>query len=354
MLFEAGCFPGAQILIVSEVRRLARRALFLFLFCTAAAFGAEQPTAVALRTQQQITLDGNLNEEAWQEVASIGPFTQREPDSGVPPTEQTEVRVLYDANFLYIGMRCFDSQPDSIMATQMQRDADLEQDDRIEILVDSFRDGRNAYYFATNPAGALVDGRITENQSPRLEWDAVWDLRIQTDNQGWTAEFQIPFRSIGFNRHTKTWGFNVSRTLARLREESRWTATSFDAKFYQVALAGALGEFEGLSQGVGIDVKPYGLTGFTRDVTQPDVVTGELTGGVDVFWRVTSNLISSTTINTDFAETEVDTRQVNLPGFHSSFQKNGASSSKTPASLTLPRASATGSSFRSSHGVSAW
>lgn len=294
---------------------MARRALGVLLLSTAAAFAAERPTAIALRVQQEIKVDGKLSEDAWQEAASIGAFTQREPNSGVPPTEATEVRVLYDADFLYIGIRCFDSRPGSILATQMQRDAELERDDRVEILIDSFSDGRNAYYFATNPTGALVDGRITESQQPRLEWDAVWDLRTQTDNQGWTAEFQIPFQSIGFNRHAKTWGFNVSRTLARLREESRWTATSYDAKFSQVALAGSLGEFEGLSQGVGIDVKPYGLTGLTRDITRTDAVTGELTGGVDVFWRVTSNLISSTTINTDFAETEVDTRQINLTRF---------------------------------------
>ncbi|MCW5979705.1 MAG: carbohydrate binding family 9 domain-containing protein [Bryobacteraceae bacterium] len=260
-------------------------------------------------------MDGGLNEASWRDAVPIGEFTQREPISGAAPTERTEVRVLYDEHFLYIGIRCFDSRPGSILATQMERDAQLDQDDRVEILVDSFQDGRNAYYFATNPAGALVDGRITESNSPALDWDAVWDLRTQIDDQGWTAEFQIPFQSIGFNRHATTWGFNVSRTLARLREESRWAAFSYDARFYQVALAGSLGKFEGLSQGVGMDVKPYGLTGFTRDVTRTDSFTGELNGGVDVFWRVTSNLLSSTTINTDFAETEVDTRQINLTRF---------------------------------------
>ncbi|MCP5110550.1 MAG: carbohydrate binding family 9 domain-containing protein, partial [bacterium] len=184
---------------------------------TAAAFGAEPPVALALRVRQPIEVDGKLSEEAWQEAAPIGAFTQREPKSGVPPTEPTEVRVLYDENFLYIGIRCFDSRPESTLATQMGRDAELDRDDRVEILIDSFRDGRNAYYFATNPAGALVDGRITESQEPGLDWDAVWDLRTQTDNRGWTAEFQIPFQSIGFNRSARIWGFNVSRTLARLR-----------------------------------------------------------------------------------------------------------------------------------------
>ena len=111
---------------------MARRAL---LFCTAAAFGAERPTASALSVRQPIKVDGKLSAEAWREAASIGEFTQRGPNSGVPPTEPTEVRILYDANFLCIGIRCFDSRPGSILATQMRRDAELERDDQVEILI---------------------------------------------------------------------------------------------------------------------------------------------------------------------------------------------------------------------------
>ena len=221
------------------------------MLCVSAALGAELPTATALRVTQKIVVDGELSEAAWREARPIGKFTQREPKSGVPPTEPTDVLVLFDQNSLYIGIRCRDSQPDSILATQMGRDAELQMDDRVEILIDSFDDGRNAYYFATNPAGALVDGRITESSRPRLEWDAVWDVRARIDEKGWTAEFQIPFRSIGFNPRARWWGFNVSRTLARFREESRWAAFSYDMEFYQVALAGRLGSSTGCRRGSG-------------------------------------------------------------------------------------------------------
>jgi len=283
--------------------------------CTGAAAAADPPEARALRIEKRIVLDGRLTEPAWTEAEPIGGFRQWEPHSGAPPTEPTDVRVLYDARALYIGIRCWDSQPEKIVATQMARDAMLNMDDRVEILIDSFHDGRNAYYFATNPLGAMVDGRITESSRPRLDWDAVWDVRTRIDGDGWTAEFRIPLRSIGFNPRSRWWGFNVARTLERLREESRWTAWSFDMEFYQVALAGSLGLFEGLSQGIGVDIKPFGLTGFTRDVTREGPWSGELDAGVDVFWRVTPNLISSTTVNTDFAETEVDRRQINLTRF---------------------------------------
>ena len=286
----------------------------LVLFMTEAS-GAENPRAAAGRLPDRPRLDGDRIDIAWVEAAPIGPFTQREPKSGAPPTEPTEARVAFTKDHLYIVVRCFDSQPGSIVATQMSRDANLDRDDRIEVLLDTFQDGRNAYYFATNPAGALVDGRIAESGKPTLEWDGVWNVRVRIDREGWTAVMEIPFKTLSFNPRRSQWGFNISRTLARLREESRWASPSFDIQFNQVALAGTIEGLEGLSQGLGLDVRPYGLLGYTRDVTRQERVTGERDGGLDVFWRVTSNLVSSTTINTDFAETEVDTRQINLTRF---------------------------------------
>ena len=276
---------------------------------------ARRTTVYHLQDGETIQLDGYLNERIWREQPTIGGFIQAEPRPGEDPSEQTEVRVAYDENALYIAVHCFDSSPEKILAREMSRDARLFNDDNIQILIDTFDDGRNAYYFQTNALGALVDGRITESSRPDTNWDGIWNVQARVVEDGWTAEFEIPFKTLSFQPGNSTWGFNVERRLARVRERSRWASPSLDHRFNQVSMAGAIDGFEGLSQGIGLDIKPYGLIGFARDIEADDRTTIPADVGVDIFYRVTSNLISSTTINTDFAETEVDTRQVNLTRF---------------------------------------
>ncbi len=275
----------------------------------------EKNEAVVRKLSGDIQVDGILNEADWQKEPSIANLTQVEPYSGEEPTEATKIWLAYNKDFLYIAVRCEDSRPGQIVATEMKRDAMLMENDNIEIILDTFHDHRNAYFFSTNPAGAMVDGRISENQFAALEWDGIWNVRTQMDAEGWSAEFEIPFKTIGFNPNLSEWGFNISRYLARNREGSRWASPSLDVRTHHVVEAGQITGFENISQGLGLDIKPYGITGFTRDIYQPDVWKAEYDGGGDIFYRITSNLISSTTINTDFAETEVDTRQINLTRF---------------------------------------
>lgn len=278
-------------------------------------WAADVSDVVAYRINSKIQLDGVLNEPAWQGNPSISNLVQVEPRSGEPPTEATQVWVAYSKDVLYIAVRCLDRSTRQIVATEMRRDAELSENDKIEIVLDTYHDHRNAYYFATNAAGALVDGRVTENQEPALEWDGIWIVRTRIDDQGWTAEFEIPFKTIGFSPGLKEWGFNASRYLARVRETSRWASPSLDVKLNQMVRAGHITGLDGLSQGVGLDVKPHGILGFTRDISRPDKLQATGNGGADIFYRITSNLVSSTTFNTDFAETEVDTRQVDLTRF---------------------------------------
>jgi len=294
--------PGALILA----------ALVMFL---SPLWAADVSDVVASRITSRIQVDGVLDESAWQGNPSINNLVQVEPRSGEPPTEATQVWVAYNGDFLYIAVRCMDGSARQIVATEMRRDAELGENDNIEIVLDTYHDHRNAYYFATNAAGALVDGRVTENQEPALEWDGMWLVRTRIDERGWTAEFEIPFKTIGFSPGLAEWGFNVSRYLARVRETSRWASPSLDVRLNQMVRAGQITGLEGLSQGVGLDVKPYSIFGFTRDVSLSDKVQAVGNGGADLFYRITSNLVSSTTFNTDFAETEVDTRQTNLTRF---------------------------------------
>jgi len=290
--------------------------LFLFLSATGVQIrAAEALEAVARPVQDEIRIDGVLNEPAWQIPPSIHNLVQVEPRPGESPTEAPQVWISFSKSALYIAVRCQDSRAAQIMASEMGRDAELGENDKIELVLDTYHDHRNAYYFATNPAGALVDGRVTENQQASMEWDGIWIVRTHLDGQGWSAEFEIPFKTIGFSPDLSEWGFNISRYLARVRETSRWASPSLDVKLNQTVMAGHLRGLEGISQGVGLDVKPYGLVGFTRDIDRVDVLEGTRKAGADVFYRITSNLVSSTTINTDFAETEVDTRQINLTRF---------------------------------------
>ncbi|MBN2322034.1 MAG: carbohydrate binding family 9 domain-containing protein [Acidobacteria bacterium] len=277
---------------------------------------AEETNEVPIRILSgDIEVDGILDEPAWQEEPSIDNLTQVEPYSGEEPTEKTKVWLAYTKDALYIAVQCHDGNPGKIVATAMKRDAMLMENDNIEIVLDTYHDHRNAYFFSTNPAGAIVDGRISENQFASLEWDGIWNVRTRIDNKGWSAEFEIPFKTIGFNPNISEWGFNISRYLARNREGSRWVSPSLDVQMHHVVRAGQITGMKDISQGVGLDIKTYGITGFTRDIYQPDLWKAEYDGGVDIFYRITSNLVSSTTINTDFAETEVDARQVNLTRF---------------------------------------
>jgi hypothetical protein len=276
-----------------------------------------------------LRLDGVLDEPAWQSAARANGFRQSEPAEGEPATEDTEVRVLYDGTYLYIGVRALDSEPGRIVGRQLERDSRLGiarfgpsgGDDAVEIILDTFHDRRNAYYFATNPQGVLVDGLITdESYGPDLNWDAVWDVRAHVTSEGWSAEFQIPLRSIRFPARDgeQTWGFNVQRTVARKNELSLWTSWSRDNEgLTRVSRAGELTGLESLPRGLNLYVKPYALGQAGRDyVEQPEGdVALDGAAGLDAKLGLASGLVADLTINTDFAQVEADDEQIDLTRF---------------------------------------
>lgn len=265
------------------------------------------------RINSRISIDGILDESEWAAAPSIGEILQREPHPGERPSEQTEVKLLYDHANLYIGVMCYDSEPTRIVATQMARDADLSVDDRIEILIDSFHDRHNAFYFSTNPLGALVDGLLIENRTLNLDWNAIWLVRTHRSDRGWSAEFAIPFKSIGFKAGEGVWGFNFSRTIKRKIEEDRWASPRLDVRFFQVSEAGEIAGFSEIGQGRGLDVRPFVASKAIHNVDAGNDFNAK--AGVDIFYNITPSLKWTTTFNTDFAETEVDNRQINLTRF---------------------------------------
>jgi hypothetical protein len=269
-------------------------------------------TTVAPGTR--IVIDGNLNETPWNTGVRIGDLIQREPRNGESPSERTEVTILHDADNLYIGVMCYDSEPGKVIGTQMARDANLGSDDRISIVLDTYRDQRNAFYFSTNPLGALVDGLVFANGQSNAEWDAIWTVRTHRSEQGWSAEFAIPFKSLSFPTGRAVWGFNIARNIQRKLEEDRWSGARLQTQFFQVSEAGEITLIEGLTQGIGLDIRPFlGGRWLHTSASGRDRFNGK--PGLDLFYNFTPSLKLTLTGNTDFGETEVDARQINLSRF---------------------------------------
>jgi len=271
-------------------------------------------SVVVTAITSEIVIDGSLDEAPWIQAPKIGDLVQRIPEAGAMPTEKTEVTLLYDKDNLYIGVMCYDSEPQRVLASEMARDASLRADDRLEIVLDTFRDQSNAFYFSTNPAGALVDGLVFANGETNNDWDAIWIVRTEQTDDGWSAEFAIPLKTLNFPAGETIWGFNISRTIQRKLEENRWTGARFQTQFFQISEAGEITNLEGLAQGVGLDVRPFMAGRWLHQATNGnDTVIGK--PGLDLFYNITPSLKLSVTANTDFGETEVDARQINLTRF---------------------------------------
>lgn len=272
-------------------------------------------TAASVGARESIRLDGVLDEPVWERAVPATNFVQIDPNNGAPATEQTEVRIAFDAETLYLGVICHDSEPTKWLGYQRRRDEFLQSDDRFQWTIDTFLDGRSGYFFEMNPSGLMGDALFGVNGSNR-QWDGIWDARVRHSGIGWTIEIAIPFRTLNFDPHSDTWGVNFQRTVRRKNEDSIWSGWARNQGLQRMTNAGRLVGLHDMSQGHGLDIKPYGLVSST---TQPALgVTnqqGSGTGGADLFYNVTPGMRANLTLNTDFAQTEVDQRQVNLTQF---------------------------------------
>ncbi|PQJ35170.1 hypothetical protein BSZ35_11700 [Salinibacter sp. 10B] len=285
---------------------------------------AAQPTsseslrAHAVEGAAPIQLDGHLDEEVWDQAPKSTAFTQQEPVEGGPPSERTAIRVLYGETALYLGVTLFYSDPDAIRAYQLRRDASLGSDDRLMWTLDPYNDGRNAYFFETNPLGLRGDGLLSSGQGSSLNksWDGIWTVETRRHEDGWTAEIRIPFRTLQFDPTQTTWGFNVQRTLRVENEEILWAGHERDEGIFRPQHMGTLRNVGAESSGVGLDVTPFGLAKGSRSWTDSGRSTdGTADVGGDLSYAFTPSLRTALTVNTDFAEVEVDQRRVNLTRF---------------------------------------
>jgi hypothetical protein len=288
----------------------ARGLLYLAMALGArSAFADEPPAATVTHATAPIRVDGMLDEADWQRAGALDPLIQREPTEGGPPSQPTEVRILYDADTLYFGIVCHELDPGAIVATQLGRDADLSVDDYVLVVFDPFLDHRNGFLFQVNAAGARADAQISNNvEHLTYEWDGIWNARTRITATGWTAEIAVPFKTLRFRPGQPIWGLNVERQIKRLQEKDRWAAARRDIWITNLAAAGRLAGLEGAQQGRGLDIRPYLAGGAENGAS-------ELKAGLDVFKNLAPNLTAAVSVNTDFAETEADQRQVNLTRF---------------------------------------
>ena len=272
-----------------------------------------------VRISQPPTMDGVLDEEVWRDAPAIDDFVQQLPIDKAPPTERTEVRLAYDSDNLYLGVRFFDSEPSKILAWTLQRDnAGILGDDQFAFAIDSSDNGRDGFWFSTNPAGIRNDSQVfDEGRIFDDRWDAVWEVATRVDEQGWTAEIKLPFFNLRFTpSHENTMGINFFRAIRRKNEEAY---APYIPRNYHGTLSFSLARkilLEGIRRGTRVQIKPYGLVRADQrtDPVEDQDLHGE--AGLDVLkWGLTSNLTLDLTANTDFAQVEADVQQVNLTRF---------------------------------------
>ncbi|MCK5102005.1 MAG: carbohydrate binding family 9 domain-containing protein, partial [Cyclobacteriaceae bacterium] len=266
-----------------------------------------------VRIDEPPKIDGYLDDPAWKLASVVTEFYQREPDNGQPITEKTEVYVCYGEKHLYIGFRCFDD-PDKITAKELKRDISLGEDDRVQVIIDTYNDKRNGFWFQVGPLGCIGDALVSENGAAfNKQWDGLFDGEAKIQDFGWEAEMAIPFKTLRFRPGQDTWGIKFIRHIRRRLEASYWPEANLNTYRFQVSDAGLLTGLEDMSQGFGLDVRPYGLVGMNQKNGESNEFIYNVGG--DVFYQVGSGMNAALTINTDFAQTEVDSRQVNLTRF---------------------------------------
>ena len=283
-------------------------------------------TAHAVRVEHAPRLDGTIDDPLWREATPISEFLQREPFEGQSPTEKTEVRVLYTKSEVFFGVTCFDSAASGIVATELRRDVSQELDDYFEIIIDSAHDHRNAYVFQVNPLGTQRDALITEEQRTQNSlgdgdpgWDGIWTSQARVSPSGWTLTVGIPFATLNFMQSRDViWGINFKRFIRRKNEEDLWSSWKRMFGSARISQAGELHGISDIGSGRLFIVKPYVLTGFSH-FPQAAMGTGLTpglsalhTGGLDVKLGLRSNLVANFTVNTDFADADVDAQQFNL------------------------------------------
>lgn len=316
MRWSIGLWVAAAAWTVSAAGSLA--------FAQASANGPDGPrdfksyvprtTAVRIDASEAPKLDGDLSDPVWSKAAPIEQFYQIAPVEGAAPSQKTKAYVLHDERNLYVGIYNYDTEPDKIVHRLLERDAQLRDEDAIRVMIDSYGTFRNAYFFATNANGVLTDALIENNAAIRTEWNAIWDVRVRIVDDGWIAEFRIPFQSISFDPSLKDWNFQILRTIRRNNEEIRWANIDRSVDRIDFSNPGRLEGVDGIDNGVGLEAQLFvtGSASYDWETANTDY---NLDPSANIFYKLTPSLTGSLTFNTDFSDAPLDQRQVNTGRF---------------------------------------
>ena len=283
---------------------------------------AGRATLRAMRLTTPLRMDGQLDEGIYQSVPSSSGFIQAEPVSGLSPTEQTEVWVFFDRDQVYVSVRCWESHPERMVANEMRRDGgNIYQNDFVGFFFDTFYDRRNAVVFGVNPIGGRMDGQVTDERQWNADWNPIWDVATGHFEGGWAVEAAIPFKSLRYRLgRAQVWGFQLRREH-RWRNEISYLTRLPDGLGTQglmmVSFAATLVDVEAPESNRNLEVKPYAISEVSGDRNATPAISNNLGGdvGLDVKYGVTQNLTADLTVNTDFAQVEADTQQINLTRF---------------------------------------
>jgi hypothetical protein len=279
-------------------------------------FAAYVPRIEAARIAQEDApkIDGDLSDPAWSQAFVVERFFQVQPVEGAQPSFSTRALVMYDERTLYVGFYSYDPEPKRIVRNVLERDARLQDEDAVRILIDSFGTFRDGYLFAMNANGARADALVENNSTVRPEWSTIWRGKAKIVEDGWIAEFAIPFRSISFDASLPEWNFQLIRVIRRTNEEVRWSNIDRSRERFDLTNPGRIAGIEDVSAGIGLEAQLF-LTGSESYDWETGEFDTEIDPSANIFYKITPSLTGSLTFNTDFSDAPLDQRQVNTGRF---------------------------------------
>jgi len=283
----------------------------------------DRPSVTAVRTDESIKIDGVLDEAIWESISPITEFVQRLPQDGADPTEKSQMQIAYNDQYLYFGFTFYDSEPEKVRATILNRGGWIHRDDKLEIALDTYHDKRNAYLFEMNPLGTQDDALITDESRPGLDewaWDGVYISEGNVTDFGWVLEVAIPWTTLRFpSKDELTMGLAIKRYINRKNESVMWPhiGLEYSSDVYQVSQYATLKGLKNIKRGKDVKIKPFGIGGTQTQMKDEQKISDQTgSGGMDIYYGLKSNLTLNLTYNTDFAQVEADNAQINLTRFN--------------------------------------
>ena len=282
---------------------------------------APRPRARAVPAAGRLTIDGRLDEAAWDAATPITDFIQSQPRAGYPATERTAVRILYDERRLYIGAICYESEPDHLTVLSLEQDfpgGSTRDSDIFGVTLDPFLDRQNSFIFLVNPRGAYRDGQtFNDSRQEDFAWRGLVEIKTVVADSGWTVEIAIPWTTLRFDptKANQVWGMNLLRRIRRKNEDGYWAPVDRKDPVHRMSKAGTLEGIQGIRAGRNLRLKPFALA---SDLSGSEALGGggsEVDAGADVKWGLTSGLTLDATVRTDFSQADVDQERVNLTRF---------------------------------------